>query len=335
MQQKYIYHVQWIHCPSCKILIEDILSDVSDVGWASVDMKTSMMTVEMRSDRSTEEVIETLNEKITPHGYTLTMEKLKSDKKQWKNLSALIIGGFILLLFFYLQKSGILNMGIGGTVTPASSFMLWLIASVSSCLAIVWWLVLSLSAAVSRDAKSDTKNFILFHSWRILWFGILGGLLGLLGESIGVNPLFASLLGITAAIVMILLGFNLTGILTRSTLALPSGTFHRLKSLERKTFTPLIIWVGTFFLPCGFTQSMQVVALSSGSFLSGWIIMTAFALGTFPMLAFLSFGATGFSQSRFSDVFFRTSGVVVIGLWLFSLLTGLASLWIIPPLFNL
>lgn len=332
---KYTYHIQWIHCPSCKILIENILSEEPDVAWVSVEMKTSMMTIEVIDEKPTEEVIETLNKIIIPHGYTLSLEKLSQEKKQWKNLLPIIFGGLILLLFFYLQKSGILNIGIGGSVTPASSFMLWLVASVSSCLAIVWWLVLSLSAAVSRDKKSDTKNFILFHSWRIIWFAILGGLLGLLGESIGVNPLFASLLGIIAAIVMILLGFNLTGILTRSTLALPSSTFQRLKSLERKTFTPLIIWVGTFFLPCGFTQSMQVVALSSGSFLSGWIIMTAFVLGTFPMLAFLSFGATGFSQSRFSDVFFRTSGVVVIGLGLFSLLTGLASLWIIPPLFNL
>ncbi len=29
---------------------------------------------------------------------------------------------------------------------------------------------------------------------------------------------------------------------------------------------PIIVGVGTFFLPCGFTQSMQIAALSSGSF---------------------------------------------------------------------
>jgi sulfite exporter TauE/SafE len=80
---------------------------------------------------------------------------------------------------------------------------------------------------------------------------------------------------------------------------------------------------------------MQFASLSSGSFSEWLLIMGAFSLGTFPMLALLSFGATGFSHSRFSGIFFRTSWVVVIGLGLFSLLTGLASLWVIPPLFNL
>jgi len=105
---------------------------------------------------------------------------------------------------------------------------------------------------------------------------------------------------------MILLGLNLTGLL-RTSLTIPSGIFTRLKSIERKTLTPLIIGIGTFFLPCGFTQSMQFAALSSGSFYQGLMIMGAFSLGTFPMLALLSFGATGFSHSRFSGIFFRAS----------------------------
>ncbi|MBP6911491.1 sulfite exporter TauE/SafE family protein [Patescibacteria group bacterium] len=46
--------------------------------------------------------------------------------------------------------------------------------------------------------------------------------------------------------------------------------------------------IGTFFLPCGFTQSMQVYTLSTGSFLAGGLTMLSFALGTLPMLLLLS-----------------------------------------------
>ena len=80
---------------------------------------------------------------------------------------------------------------------------------------------------------------------------------------------------------------------------------------------------------------MQVVALSSGSFMSGLLIMLAFALGTLPMLALLSFGSASFAHSKHAPLFFKSAGVVVIGLGVFALLAGLAGLGIISPLFNI
>ena len=80
---------------------------------------------------------------------------------------------------------------------------------------------------------------------------------------------------------------------------------------------------------------MQVSALSSGSFMSGFLIMFAFALGTLPMLLLLSFGSASFAHSKYAPLFFKSAGVVVIGLGLFALLAGLASLGIISPLINI
>lgn len=80
---------------------------------------------------------------------------------------------------------------------------------------------------------------------------------------------------------------------------------------------------------------MQVLALSSGSFMSGSLTMLAFALGTLPMLLLLSFGAASFAQSRHAPVFFKTAGVVVIGLGIFAFLAGLAGLGLIAPLFSI
>jgi sulfite exporter TauE/SafE len=80
---------------------------------------------------------------------------------------------------------------------------------------------------------------------------------------------------------------------------------------------------------------MQVVALSSGSFVSGSLIMLAFALGTLPMLLLLSFGSASFAHSKYAPLFFKSAGVVVIGLGLFAFLAGLAGLGIINPLFTI
>ena len=196
-------------------------------------------------------------------------------------------------------------------------------------------LVLSLSAKISQDNISDTKTFLLFHVGRLASFAILGGILGLIGNAIGVNFTLSAILGIIASIVMLLLGLNLVGVFKKNNIALHPVIFNFFRRIEHKTFAPLIVGFATFFLPCGFTQAMQVVALSSGSFVSGGLIMFAFAVGTLPMLLFLSFGSASFAHGRHAPLFFKSAGVVVIGLGIFALLAGLAGLGIINPLFNI
>src|SRR3989338_1159786 len=336
MLRTHTFHVSGTHCASCKILIEDILNEQDFVQNVRVDLKREIVEIETDSNQRTEEIVTFLTSKIKLHGYTLSIEKSTQEKRNddiiWK---AIPIGLVFLVLFFFLQKSGILNFGIGGRTTPTTSFIIGLIASVSSCLAIVGGLVLSLSAKVSQDNVSDTKTFLLFHAGRLVSFAVLGGVLGAVGGAIGINFTFTEILGILASVVMLLLGLNLVGVFEKNKVALPSGIFNFFRKIEHKTLTPLIIGFATFFLPCGFTQSMQVSALGSGSFTSGLLIMLAFALGTLPMIVLLSFGSASFAHGKHAPLFFKSAGVVVIGLGLFALFAGLAGIGIINPLFNI
>ncbi|MDP3954474.1 MAG: sulfite exporter TauE/SafE family protein [bacterium] len=332
----YTFHVSGTHCASCKIFIEDTLREQNFIKNIRVDLKRETVEIETDNNQDSETLAQILTEKIKPNGYKLSVEKSDKEKQSndviWK---AIPIGLGFLVLFFVLQKSGILNLGIGGQTTPATSFIIGLIASVSSCLAIVGGLVLSLSAKVSQDNVSDTKTFLLFHAGRLVSFAVLGGVLGTVGSAIGINFTFTAILGLLAALVMLLLGLNLIGVFEKNKIALPSRIFSFFRKIEHKTFAPLIIGFGTFFLPCGFTQSMQVVALGSGSFMSGLLIMFAFSLGTLPMLVLLSFGSASFAHGKYAPLFFKSSGVVVVGLGIFALLAGLAGLGIINPLFNI
>lgn len=135
---KYTFHVTGTHCASCKILIEDILNEQDFIIDAQVDLKNETVEVETDNEMSALELTEILTSKIKPNGYSLSLEKVvqenKNDDLIWK---AIPIGLVFLILFFLLQKSGILNLGIGGTTTPQGSFIIGLIASVSSCLAII------------------------------------------------------------------------------------------------------------------------------------------------------------------------------------------------------
>ncbi len=334
--KKYTFHVSGTHCASCKILIEDILGEQDFIKKVEVNLKNETVEVEVIGEQSMEEVAGILTEKVKPNGYILSVEKaVKENKKDDLFWKAILIGVAFLILFFLLQKSGILNFGIGGKTTPTTSFLIGLVASVSSCLAVVGGLILSLSAKISQDNVSDKKNMVLFHTGRIVSFALLGGVLGAVGKALGVNFTLSAILGLITAVIMLMLGLSLVGIFKKSKITLPSGIFKFFRKIEHKTLTPILIGFGTFFLPCGFTQSMQVVALSSGSFVSGALIMFAFALGTFPVLALLSFGSASLAQSKHAPLFFKSAGVVVVGLGIFALLGGLAGLGIISPLFNI
>lgn len=336
MNKTYTFHVSGTHCPSCKIFIEDTLNEQIGIDRTNVDLKRETVSIDTTLDEGQHKLAEILTEKIKHNGYSLSVEKNMRERKEngviWQ---ALPIGLAFLALFFIVQKSGILNFGLGGTITPVTSFVIGLIASVSSCLAVVGGLVLSLSATVSQDKISDVKPMMLFHSGRLVSFAVFGGVLGAIGSAIGISFTLTAILGIIASVVMIVLGLNLVGVFEKNVIALPAGVFSFFRKAEHETIAPFLVGVGTFFLPCGFTQAMQVAALSSGSFLSGLLIMTAFALGTLPMLALLSFGSASFAQSKHAPLFFKSAGVVVIGLGAFALLAGLAGLGVIDPLFNI
>ncbi len=326
---KYTFNVSGTHCASCKILIEDIVPN------SKVDLKKEIIEVE--SEKNAEELLLLLNGELKNNGYIVSFKKniqKENDNTIW---TAIPVGLGFLILFFLLQKSGILNLGIGGTTTPVTAFIIGLIASLSSCLAIVGGLILSLSTKISQDenAKTSKRQFVLFHAGRLLGFAVLGGVLGFIGKAIGVSFIFSAILGLLASIVMIMLGLNLVGVFKKNKVTLPSNIFGFFRKVEHATLAPIIIGIGTFFLPCGFTQSMQVAALGSGTFTSGFLIMLAFAFGTLPVLSLLSFGSMSFAHSKYAPVFFKSAGIVVIGLGFFALLGGLAGIGIINPLFNI
>lgn len=100
------------------------------------------------------------------------------------------------------------------------------------------------------------------------------------------------------------------------------------------TLTPALVGIATFFLPCGFTQSMQIYTLSTGSFMAGGLTMLAFALGTFPVLALVSFSSFSIRDSAKSGIFFKSAGLVVILFALFNIINSLVAAGIINPIWN-
>ena len=129
---------------------------------------------------------------------------------------------------------------------------------------------------------------------------------------------------------MLLLGTRLTGLSPRMagwSPTLPMGLGARLGLADGgagaySDTRAATLGAASFFLPCGFTQAIQIFALSTGSPLFGAALLGAFAIGTAPGLLALA-GLPLVVPSRAKPTLMRLVGVVVIG---FALLNGSAGI---------
>ncbi len=339
MYKTYTFHVNGMHCKSCVALTESELSAVSEVSKAKSSLADYNVEVTGDfGDKTPEHIAQDLSEVLKPHGYTLSLEKQRPSVK-WSdfNLALPLAGGFI-ALFIILQKLGIVNLITTSRVGYGTAFLIGLIASVSTCMAIVGGLALSLSANFAKE-NDKTKPQTLFHIGRLASFFIFGGAIGALGKSFQLGATSAFILSLLVALTLLALGINLLDIFPWTKKFQPTmpkfigKQVHNLKNINH-TLTPFLVGVATFFLPCGFTQSMQIYTLTTGSFLTGALIMFTFALGTLPVLALLSFSSLGIHKKTQSGVFFKTAGLIVIFFGIFNLINALAATGVIPPLFN-
>jgi len=92
----------------------------------------------------------------------------------------------------------------------------------------------------------------------------------------------------------------------------------RKENKEYSHKSALVAGAMTFFLPCGFTQAMQLYAVSTGSITKGALIMMLFALGTAPGLLGVG-GLSSVFKGQKAKLFFMASGIAVIILGIFNI----------------
>lgn len=340
MEKTHLLHVQGMHCNACILLTESELEEISYITRAKSNLNNHSVEITGEfGDKSLETIAKELNGVLSKHGYILSAEN-KSLPINWSDFKiAIPIAITFGVLFLLLQKLGLVNLVGGGKVTYGTAFVVGIIASLSTCMAVVGGLVLSMSATFAKEGDKIRPQ-LLFHGGRIASFFILGGVIGALGSAFTLSTVATFALGLIIAIVMFILGINLLDVFPWAKKLQPSMpkflSKHALGvSKMNHTLTPLLVGIATFFLPCGFTQSMQLYTLTTGSFWHGGLTMLSFALGTLPILALVSFSSFSIQNSSKSGIFFKTAGLVVIMFALFNLISSFVFIGFIPPIFNL
>ncbi len=246
--------------------------------------------------------------------------------------------GASLLIIFALWKivSAFDLISLAPSTSGALSFggilLIGIIAGTSSCLAVTGGLLLAAAAKYNEVNQSLTKwqkfkPLLQFNIGRLVSYFLLGGLVGVIGKSITLSTRTTGYLNIGVALVMLYIALTILKLIPKGSFGIkpPKALSHWIHDLAEHDhpLAPMALGALTFFLPCGFTQSLQLVALASGSFWTGAMTMFVFALGTLPALLGVSALSSATSGTG-SRLFLRFTGTLVLILALFNLNSALA-----------
>jgi len=344
--RKQTIYIQGMHCTSCEIIIAEELRDLDTVQDVKVNRKKQ--TAEIYYDEQAPGFAE-VADKIKKVGYQASLQP-NSEPSGKKNVAIedwvlSIVITFVLYVFYRLfNNAGWLNGVDADTtnITYSIAFLIGIVASLSTCLAVVGAVVISFAAKYEEYSdnffQANIKPHFLFHAGRLLTFAFLGGILGLIGHWFSLSNIVTGWFTVFISLIMVWLGLNILGLvpsLSTIGIRMPKNSMRVWKNLQTSNhvFAPAILGGFTFFLPCGFTQSMQLFAMSSGNFLTGALTMFLFALGTVPVLLGLGVATTRFKNMR-SIIVEQVIGFVVVLFAVYTFSSGLALAGINLDLLN-
>ena len=325
-----------MHCASCEVMIEHKFKTVPGVEKVNVNHATGKATIYFNQAPQ----LQQLQNAVRESGYTVSLPHVRqlhseaSHRNTWKDY--LQMGGIFLIIvsayYILMQFNLVPSIGISQHMSYGVIFLIGLFAAVSTCIAVVGGLLLAVSEKYSELHPEMTgaqkfRPHTYFNIGRIIGYTVFGAAIGSLGSVLTLSPRANGYLIIFISLVMLMLGFQLLHLfpwLRRFSPKMPKFISHKIHDLSTKDnkSAPFALGALTFFLPCGFTQALQLYVLASGDWKIGALTMFVFALGTLPALLSLS-AISSFSKGAFQRNFLKFAGVLVVLLALFNINNGL------------
>lgn len=327
----FSFSMEGMTCKSCEVLIEERWKKIEGVTRVQADASKNHVRVFAKTSTLDTNL---LQEKISQAGYRIqSLHKGASAIEKNKRPSSLRLVGLFCIVFglgILASKFNILKPSIafGEQVSVASAFLLGLVAATSSCIAVTGGVLLSTITQYKKRVEESGKKasisipLISFVVGRIISYGLFGAAIGLIGKSLAISPLVTGGITLIAALYMIFMGLDILQCVPlwakQWMPRMPkkiSGAIVRYEG-HSHPIIPFLLGAGTFFLPCGFTQSLQLYALTTGSVLTSSLILSVFALGTAPALFLLGYASHSL-KGKVGTFFYQFSGalVVMLGIW--------------------
>lgn len=195
-----------------------------------------------------------------------------------------------------------------------------------TCMAVQGGL-LATCIAKREGSKNPFGAITAFLSSKLVAYTILGAALGYFGSLVQLTLQMQAAMQIFAGLFMLAVVGNLLDIhpIFRYVVLQPPKFVTRLVRNEAKSqafFAPALLGTSTVLIPCGTTQAMMLLAISSGNPFAGALTMFLFTLGTTPLFSIL---ALGFSKlgDVFQAGFSKVAAYTVLALAILALNNGI------------
>ena len=321
----YIYvKIDGISCDNCRNKIKNELLKISEVNEVNITKNIAKITYIDKIDK--EEIIKTINYLgyLTKNSYiSQNINDIDNNIKLKEFILILSVIIFIIYILRIILGINIFNVipSIDNNLSYGMLFITGLLTSIhciSMCGAI------NIVATYNKENKFSIKKSLLYNIGRIISYTIIGGLIGLIGNIITVNDTINGIIIILTSLVMILMSLNMMNIIN---FKLPHI------KLKYKPNNSFLIGLLNGLMPCGPLQSMQLYALSTGSFFKGALSMLAFSLGTLPLMLSVGIFLSIFSKDK-KILLNKIASVLILILSLSMLNRGISTLGININSFN-
>ena len=320
MMQQERYIIEGMTCLSCKKTIEKTLRSLEGVEKVMLDYPQRQLMIKYRSFIIKEQQLKDIVEEL---GYQLfTLEEMKSNKEMIALSTLLVVLAYLLVervipdfnvMLTSNQKIGYLLLFIVGLTTSFHC--------VSMCGGI------ALSQLQATFSKHQMRRHLDYNLGRVLSYSLLGGVVGALGSFITTDIGILKGLPIFLGALMVLMGLNKVGFLTRKPVLMSGKLNLILGRFKAKigSHGSFVMGLLNGFMPCGPLQLMQLYALGTGSFMVGALSMFFFSLGTVPLM--LGLGVFLSKMSVYSrTLVHKIGGALIIILGLNMTISGMATI---------
>ncbi len=315
MEVVYETGVSGLICRQCEDILTNAMLYVR--GIVSVNCSYFKGKVKIQYDPSiiTEEEIK---KKLTSFGFSPSNKNGKGKILDFASV-ILIVGLFLFIRFVNLPN-------IPKADNDTSYLMLFVIGLVTGthCIIMCGGIMLSQTCQrnIKKEAVSKKRIFstIVYNLGRVLMAAILGLIFGLAGNYIIFSLKAKSILYTMTGIYIVFIALAMWGVpfLRKLQTGIPSICEVKKKNKHLSQMGPFLAGAFTAILPCASSNSMWLIAVSSGNWLKGMLTMLSWSLGTVPcMLIFgiLSSGLNGKRQAwmiRINIILMTTLGLNLV-----------------------
>ena len=319
------WQVEGMHCVHCEAAVAGAVRTLKGLKDVRVSFRRGTLTALWNADVLP---LERISARIADAGYTLVAERKR--RSLWKDALQLVLLLLALgAIYWIMTRTAVADWMSAFPVARAgmSLGMLLALGAMTSlhCVAMCGGINIAQSANAAQKGRRPAQANLMYNLGRVISYTVIGGIVGALGMAISISSTAKACIQIAAAAFMLIMALNLLGgfaWLRRFTISMPRGLSQRImgRSAGHSSF---IIGLANGLMPCGPLQSMQLYALSTGSWWMGALSMLCFSLGTVPLM--LCIGLIGGKlNQKFARPMRIVSAVLVVLMGMSMLVSGLA-----------